>query len=211
MHSNTEGGLYHKITVGKGGMPQFETMLSEDDRWRLVNYIMNFKPGGEQLLVDAPPIKATLTASVNEAEKKVEIYAEYDENGTFIKLKDAPVIISAEKYFGNLVLGSIQTDENGKAEFTIPETVIGDEEGYVNVVITLDENYEVDPVILEKAKIGIPKNIPKLIRGGEILWSTNENIQPWLLVSYLGTVGAAWLAIAYVIFQIIKIKRYSKE
>lgn len=211
MHLNTEGGLYYKITSGKGGMPQFETTLSEDDRWRLVNYIMNYKPGGEQVLVDTPPIKAKLMASVNEAKKKVEIFAEYDEKGTFLKLKDAPVIISAKKYFGNLVIGNLQTDENGRAEFTIPETMIGDEEGYVNIVVALNENYEVDQVILDKAKIGIPKNVPKLIKGGEILWSTNENIQPWLLLSYLGAAGSAWLAIAYVVFQIIKIKRYSKE
>jgi mono/diheme cytochrome c family protein len=211
MHLSSEGGLYYKITVGKGGMPQFETTLSEDDRWRLVNYIMNYKPGGAQVLVDAPPVKAKLMASVNETEKKVEIFAEYDEKGTFLKLKDAPVIISTKKYFGNLVIGNLQTDKNGRAEFTIPENVIGDEEGYVNIVVALDENYEVDPVILDKAKIGIPKNVPKLIKGGEILWSTNENIQPWLLVSYLGAAGGAWLAIAYVFYQIIKIRRYSKE
>ncbi|NQU53936.1 MAG: cytochrome c [Bacteroidetes bacterium] len=210
MHLNTEGQMYYKITTGKGGMPQFESTLSEDDRWRLVNYIMNYKPNGEPVLVEAPPIKAKLMALVNEAERKVEIFAEYDENGTFAKLKDAPVIISTKKYFGDLVIGNVLTDESGKAEFSIPETIIGDEEGYVNIIIALDENYEVDPLILEKAKVGKLKEIPKLIKGGEILWSTNENIQPWLLLSYLGAAGAAWLAIAYVIFLIIRIKRYSK-
>jgi len=50
-----------------------------------------------------------------------------------------------------------------------------------------------------------------LIKKGEILWSTNENIQLWLLLSYLGTAGGAWLVIGYVVFQIFKIKKYSKE
>jgi len=211
MQANTEGGLYHKITVGKGGMPQFETTLSDDDRWRLVNFIMNYNPGNEQLLVEAPPVKAKLMASVNEADKKVEVFAEYDEKGTFVKLVDAPVFISAKKAFGNLIIGNVLTDKNGRAEFNIPETLIGDEEGFVNIVINLDENYEVDPVLLDKAKVGKLKEVPKLIRGGEILWSTNENIQPWLLLTYLGAVGAAWLAIGYVVFQIIKIRRFSTE
>lgn len=211
MHLNTEGGLYYKITHGKGGMPQFETTLSEDDRWRLVNYIMNYSPKNEALLINAPPVKAKLMASVNEAEKLVEVFAEYDEKGTFVKLADAPLIISAKKAFGNLVIGNVLTDKNGRAVFTIPKKVIGDEEGYVNIVVALGENFEVDPVILDKAKVGQPKEVPQLIKGGEILWSTNENIQPWLLLSYLGAAGGAWLAIGYVLFQIIKIKRYSKE
>ena len=211
MQTNTEGGVFYKITAGKGGMPQFETTLSEDDRWRLVNYIMNYNPKNEPLLIDAPPVKAKLLASVNENEKKVEIFAEYDKNGTFVKLTNTPIIIGTKKVFGNLAIGDVLTDENGRAEFIIPETVIGDEEGFINIVVALDENYEVDPVILDKAKVGKLKEIPKLIRKGEILWSTNENIPPWLLLSYLGAVGAAWLTIGYVIFQILKIKRYSKE
>lgn len=211
MHANTEGGLYYKITKGKGGMPQFETTLSEDDRWRLVNYIMNYKPGGEAVLIDAPPVKAKVMASVNEAEKRVEIFAEFDNKGTFEKLADAPVIISAKKYFGDLKIGTVTTDANGRAEFIIPESLIGDEEGYVNIVVDLNEDYEVDAAVLDRAKVGKLKEVPKLIRGGEILWSTNENIQPWLLISYLGAAGGAWLAIGYVLFLIVRIKRYSKE
>ena len=211
MQANTIGALYYKITTGKGGMPQFGNTLSEDDRWRLVNYIMNYSPNNEPLLVEAPPVKAKLLASVNETEKKVEVFAEFDDNGTFVKLANAPVIISSKKYFGNLVIGNVLTDKNGRAEFKIPETILGDELGYVNIVVALNENYEVDAVILDKAKVGVPKSVPKLIRGGEILWSTNENIQPWLLLSYLGAAGGAWLAIGYVLFLIFKIRRYSKE
>ncbi|MBT3383047.1 MAG: cytochrome c [Prolixibacteraceae bacterium] len=211
MQANTEGGLFYKITAGKGGMPQFETTLSEDDRWRLVNYIMNYNSKNEPVLVDAPPVKAKLLASVNEADKIVEIFAEYENKGEFVKLSGAPIIISAKKAFGNIELGKVLSDENGRAEFAIPENVIGDEEGFVNIVVALEENFEVVPVILDKAKVGKLKEVPKLIRGGEILWSTNENIQPWLLLTYLGAVGAAWLAIGYVVFQILKIRRYSKE
>jgi hypothetical protein len=33
----------------------------------------------------------------------------------------------------------------------------------------------------------------------------------WLLISYIGAAGAAWLTIGYIVFQLIKIKRLSKE
>ena len=110
---------------------------------------------------------------------------------------------------GNIELGRTLTNGNGRTEFFIPENVIGDEEGYVSIVVSLGDGYEANEVALEKARIGQNKVVPRLIRG-EVLWSTNDNIQLWLLFSYIVAAGGAWLVIGYVIFQIIKIKRFSK-
>jgi len=208
MQANSEGDMFYKITNGRGIMPPFEASISEDDRWKLINFIMNYKPGGTQLLVDAPPVKAKLLASVNEDKSSVEILAEQDGPGR-VGLVNAPVIVSAKKTFGNIELGRTLTNGNGRTEFFIPENVIGDEEGYVSIVVSLGDGYEANEVALEKARIGQNKVVPRLIRG-EVLWSTNDNIQLWLLFSYIVAAGGAWLVIGYVIFQIIKIKRFSK-
>lgn len=211
MQANSEGELFYKITHGRGGMPQFDATISEDDRWRLVNYIRNYNPAVDPVLVEAPPRKAKLLASVNEVEKKVEIFAEVENGaGSFVKLSDTPVSILAKKAFGNIHIGEVLTNNEGRAEYVIPETLIGDENGLVNIVVKLDDAYITDNVVLDAAKVGQPKPLPRLIKK-EILWSTNENIQSWLLLSYIGAVGSAWLAIAYVIFQIFKIWRSGKE
>lgn len=210
MQKNTEGEIFYKITNGRVAMPQFKATISDDDRWRIVNYISNFSPKKQPLLVDAPPIKAKLLASVNEQEKKVEVFAEFEVDGNYAKLPNAPISISAKKYFGNIEIGKVNTDENGRAEFSIPETVIGDEEGFVNIVVALDDNYIAEVVTLDKSKVGQNKQVQKLIHPG-ILWSTNENIQIWLLLSYIGAVSGAWLAIGYVVFQLIKIRQLSKN
>lgn len=211
MQANTSGELYFKITNGRGGMPQFKTNISDDDRWRLVNFIMNYNPNVEPVLVDAPPVKAKLLASVNEEQKVVEAFAEFeDKNGNYVSLANAPLIISSKKTFGDLIIGEVLTDANGRAEFHIPETAIGDEEGFMDIVVALDENYLADRIALGKAKVGKPKIVPKLIKK-EILWSTNENVQTWLLFSYLAAAGGAWLAIGYVLFQLFKIKRLGKD
>lgn len=211
MHLNTQGGLFYKITNGRGIMPPFQTTLSEEDRWNLVNFIMNYRPGGNALLVDAPPVKAQLLASVNEETATVEVLAEYeDENAGYSRLVNVPVLISSKKAFGNIEIGQAVTNENGRAEFVIPESVIGDEEGFVSIVVSLNEDYEAQVVTLEKAKVGLKKEVPQLIRG-EVLWSTNDNIQLWLLFSYILAAGGAWAIIAYVIYQIVKIRKYSKS
>ena len=163
------------------------------------------------MLVEAPPRNAKLLASVNEVDRKVEVFAEVEEkNGSFEKLADAEVMISAKKAFGNLPIGNALTNSEGRAVFAIPESLIGDENGEVNIVVELGEDFITDNVILDAAKVGQPKPQPRLIQK-EILWSTNENIQVWLLLSYLGAVGAAWFTIAYVVFQIVKIWKLGKQ
>jgi len=210
MQDNNDGELFYKITHGRGGMPQFETTISEDDRWRLINFIRNYNKNNEQLLVEAPPRKAKLLASVNEVEKKVEVFAEVEDKENFVKLPDTEVKISAKKAFGNLPIGNILTNAEGRAEFTIPESLIGDENGEVNIVVELGDEFITEQVVLDAAKVGQPKPLPKLIKK-EILWSTNDNIQTWLLLSYLGAVGAAWAAIGYVVFQIFKVWKIGRE
>ncbi|MEN8202450.1 MAG: cytochrome c [Bacteroidota bacterium] len=210
MHLNTEGAIFYKISNGRGIMPPFKTTISEDDRWKLVNFIMNYKPGGEVLLVDAPPIKAKLLASVNEEKAMVEILAEFEDGDKeYNSLANAPVLISSKKAFGNIPIGRVTTNDNGRAEYAIPESLIGDEEGFVSIVVSLNDDYEAEEVALEKAQVGKLKEVPKLIRG-EVLWSTNDNISLWLLLSYLLAAGGAWAIIGYVIYQIVKIKKYSK-
>jgi mono/diheme cytochrome c family protein len=211
MHLNSEGALFYKITKGRGIMPPFEGSIAEGDRWKLVNFIQNFKPGGEMLLVDAPPIKAKLLASVNEQNSTVEILAESEgENSVFSQLVDAPVIISSKRAFGNIEIGRASTNENGRAEYKIPDQVIGDEEGYLSIVVSLGDDYEAEEVYLDKARVGKVKEVPPLIKN-DVLWSTNDNISLWLLLSYLLFAGGAWAVIGYVIFQLIKVKRYSKS
>ncbi len=171
---------------------------------------MNYSPDREALWIDAPPIKAKLLASVSQEKGSVEILAEYEsENGEYLSLADVPVSISASKAFGNIWIGQAITNDIGRAEFTIPDDVIGDEDGNISVVVSLDENYEAQEVALEKALVGKPKVVPQLIQP-EVLWSTNENVATWLLLSYILATGGSWFVIGYVIFQIIKIKRYSK-
>ena len=211
MQANTEGELFYKITKGRGGMPQFETTISEDDRWRLVNYIMNYSPANEPLLVEAPPRKAKILASVNEDDNIVEVFAEYEEkDGSYVALAETAISIGAKKAFGTQPIGEVLSNSEGRAEYAIPESLIGDEDGLVSIVVSLGEGFITDQVILDAAKVGQKKPTPVLIQK-EVLWSTNDNIQTWLLLTYLAAVGAAWGAIAYVVFQIFKIWRLGKE
>lgn len=211
MQKNSEGELFYKLSTGKGIMPKFEATLSENDRWLLVNYISNFNPKRTPVLVAAPPVKASLSAKVDADKKLVTVFAEFkNKKGEKEKLTETPVNICIERAFGNLPVGQVITNDNGAADFKIPENIIGDKEGFVTFIVSLGEGFEAKKVVLEKAKVGTPKETPKLIRKG-VIWSTNNNIPMWMLLSYLGAIGGAWITIGYVVFQILRVKKLSKE
>jgi mono/diheme cytochrome c family protein len=47
----TDGSLFWKVTEGRKPMPGFQKLLSDDDRWHVVNYLHTFAPrgaGGQQ-------------------------------------------------------------------------------------------------------------------------------------------------------------------
>jgi mono/diheme cytochrome c family protein len=42
--AQSDGALFWKITTGRKPMPAFENLISEDDRWNVVNYMRTFAP-----------------------------------------------------------------------------------------------------------------------------------------------------------------------
>lgn len=207
MQANGVGDLFYKITSGRGAMPQFETVLSDDERWNIVNFIMNYNSSREALLIELPPIKAQIWAAVNEEDAVLEVFIEEQgENGATTPLEGVNVNVSTRKTFGNLKIGETITGENGRSEFKVPEHIIGDEEGKVNLVVSLNEDYEASSVILDNARIATPKSHTALIRQG-VIWSTNENMPLWLTVSFILMVLGAWITIIYVIVQVVNIRK----
>jgi mono/diheme cytochrome c family protein len=43
IQNETDGSLYWKMTTGRGPMQSFKTMLTDKQRWSLVNYIRSLK------------------------------------------------------------------------------------------------------------------------------------------------------------------------
>jgi mono/diheme cytochrome c family protein len=40
----TDGSMFWKITTGRKPMPGFENLISEDDRWNVINYVRTLEP-----------------------------------------------------------------------------------------------------------------------------------------------------------------------
>jgi mono/diheme cytochrome c family protein len=42
--SQTDGSMFWKITTGRKPMPSFENLISDDDRWNVINYVRTLEP-----------------------------------------------------------------------------------------------------------------------------------------------------------------------
>ncbi|MCK7540494.1 MAG: cytochrome c [Marinilabiliales bacterium] len=39
---NSDGEIFHKVTVGRGQMPSFRSVLTTDEIWKVVSYLRSF-------------------------------------------------------------------------------------------------------------------------------------------------------------------------
>jgi cytochrome c5 len=209
MQVNTDGAMFYKITYGRGAMPQFETTLSADDRWKVVTFIRRFDPRNEGLLTDEELLKGKIYALVGIDNSTIDIVAEVqDKNGQLQKLAGSTIFVMARKAFGNLLVGSVSTDNEGRATFNIPAGMRTKTDGTVDFVLTLGDDFE--PTVFAISGVQVKEAEP-FTAPPRVLWSTNDRTQVWLLFTYFAALIGAWSTIGYIVLQIVKIRKLSQK
>ena len=209
MQANSDGGLFYKITYGRGAMPQFETTLSVDDRWKVITFIRRFDPRNEGLLTEEALLKGKIYALVNADQSAIDIVAEVqNKEGQLDKLANTTVYVMARKAFGNLLVGTVNTDTEGRATFRIPAGMRTKSDGTVDFVLTLGDDFEPTPFAMSGVQVKEPEPYAEPPR---VLWSTNDRTQVWLLFTYFAALIGAWSTIGYIVLQIVKIKKLGRE
>lgn len=209
MQEHTDGELFFKITYGRGAMPQFETTLSVDERWKVITFIRRFDPRNAGLLADEELLKGKIYALVGNNNTTIDIVAEFqNKTGQMEKLTDNTVYIMARKTFGNLLVGTVNTDNEGRASFNIPGDMHTKSDGKVDFVLTLGDDFEPTTFAISGVQVREPE---QFVPAARVLWSTNDRTQAWLLVTYFAALIGAWSTIGYIIMQIVKIWKLGRS
>lgn len=201
-----DGAIFYKITTGKGLMPQFKDIVSEEDVWNIISYVRSFNKSYEQPSIEAAKLfatsaKALFAISVLEKEKKIKIVATDTLNKP---LKGLEISLFAKRYFGNMPLGEpTLTNDMGAAFFEIPKKLPGDKNGMVEVIARQSSG---DYKKTEMLAIGVPTLVPPLTQP-RAMWNVGKKAPLWLMLSYSGVVLAVWAFLIYIVLQIIKIRR----
>lgn len=212
IQDNSDGDLQYKIAEGRGLMPSFKRVLSEDDIWNVIAYIRSFNNSYTQQVAVVQKLTNLKWSQIkilfthNPAEHTVKATLKGLEGEAWTPVPGAGVMLSAKRYFGDLPLdGQVVTDENGDAIFNFPADLPGDSEGRVTLSASLT-NTDLFGIISKDTVIaaGINGYRPPLTES-RAMWNVNRKAPVWLLFAYPGVVLAVWSLIFYVLFQVRKI------
>jgi cytochrome c5 len=210
MQANTDGGMFYKVTNGRGAMPTFKPTLSETQIWQVINFIRKFDPRNAGKLIETALLKGKLTAAINKDSTALDIVAEVQNSpGIFSKLTNTSVFVQVKKAFGNLDIGKAVTNADGRAKFEIPKEIAGNVDGKADFVVTLGDDFEKTTAEVTNIKVAAPLGENPLT-SRSVLWSTNDRTQNWLLFSYFLITGLVWISLLYIIFQISRIPKAGK-
>lgn len=201
----SDGAVYWKLQEGRGQMPSFAA-LPEEQLWNVINYVRSLAKKREDLVMK----NAVISLFFNEEGDKKELTAKVEQvadDGAKIPAENIRVNLGVQRYFGVLpVTQEIRfTDPNGEVSVTFPNDIIGDENGVLEVVASI-EDMEYNPAVaneqIEWGQIN-PKDYWTERRA---LWKNNEYVPIWLLASFAIAAIGIWLVIAYVALLVRKIK-----
>jgi len=217
LSANSDGSIYAKITEGRVTMPSFKTVLSETQRWQIVNYIRSLD-GNKKAVTIATVIKKEgqsitspykISLTYNSKESNLIAFVEgTSENGSFVPISDVEVGFYIKRYFGNLPFGEKggKADENGMIKASIPIDLPSGEEGKATAFAKLSDVDSFGEVLAEiEVKVKAVEIVNLLDKRS--LWTVRAMAPWWLIFTYFGIIIAVWATLGYVVIQLFKIKK----
>jgi mono/diheme cytochrome c family protein len=212
----SDGSLFYKMSKGRAGMPGFESQLAETDRWSIISYIRTFHPdykpaNASTEVVETPAFEGeniTLEVVFSKEDHEAIVKVFGDVNGEQVKAQGIRVGVYAKRYFGYLPMGDVtSSDENGLAVVKLYNDLPGDSLGNVDMMVKLiDDDVYGKVEYKETVALGEPFVFDNPLNY-RTLWGTMANVPLWLLFSYLGVVGLVWIVIAWVVLQMLRLKK----
>jgi len=213
----TDGDLFYKITHGRGGMPAFESQLSEDERWKIISYFRTFHKdyvpanGGET--ASSEPDDAfvgkdvEISVSLNQDNREVTANVQGEKDGDKVPANGVRVGFFVKRNFGMLPIGNaVTTDANGQAKVNFPKDLPGDSIGNYDIVIKLIDEDIYGKVEHKETVAWGEKFIYENPLDHRAMWGNRTNAPIWLLLTYFGIVVGVWLTIVWVVIQMMKLK-----
>jgi hypothetical protein len=160
-----------------------------------------------ELPVEDAVLKLSLYDEDSVHKMKATFFA-VNEDKTLRPVPDVEIHFYAKREFGLLPVteSPVSTDSSGEAIADFPNTIKGDADGNLSVVIQVEENEAYGNLQTSNVvKWGVAVEI--VHQNSRLLWSSRNNA-PWSLVIIAnGIILAVWGTIVYIVLQLFKIKK----
>jgi hypothetical protein len=209
MQNNTDGGIFYKVTEGRGPMLSFKNTLTAFNIWNIISFIRSFNPQYLQKITPKDEGKGSAFGNsriqLNWVQDYFQIIATVsgEKNHVSRPVRGTEVKLFAKRYFGNIMIdGAKNTDSSGKVVFTFPTDIPGDSSGFVKIYAKLSDEASFGDVRADTSlNAGIPTWEPPL-NEERAMWNIVQKTPIWLLLTYSIVVLTIWGIILYVIFQL---------
>jgi len=213
--SNTDGGIFYKMTEGRGAMPSFKNSIEEKDRWAIISYIRSFNKDYVQPELKAgASVTGALSASVQwkEGQKIIQVTVNQIDKAGKQPAAGCEVTLWAKRYFGELMLDESKTSNvNGIVTFKIPNKLPGDSIGNIALKIRVSNNASGNSMSKDTVlKIGIPKHHVNVLDNREF-WNVRSMAPIWLILTYCIGVLTVLGIIGYITSLLFKIWKAGKS
>jgi len=208
----TDGEFFYRITAGKAPMPQFGTILSDEERWQVISYIRSFNPNYTQ---PAPVIRAMsgsknlkLRIYCNYKQKKIYVLCkEITKDKTEIAAKGIDIQLSVKRYFGILNLGDTKTtNSSGIAQFDFPSDLPGGQFGILDLKARVKDETGLLYANQVTARFAIGKPyLLKSLTEAHAMWSVRTKAPLWLVLTFTLSLITVWGFIFYILFSLKKL------
>jgi len=217
IQNNSDGVIYYKIKNGKDAMPSFANVLSPTEIWNVVAYLRTFNDDYVQEVAEKIAEKAfeSESAAISLMLKNdtiVQAVVKALEESSESPLSNAAVELFAKRYFGNLPVGNPKTtNEQGIAEFEVPENLPGDSTGDIRFIARLQDQETYGEVEADTTLSAGVSTIKPPLDEKRALWNDVTKTPYWLLFSYALAVLTIWGFIFYVIYQLYLIRKLGNQ
>jgi hypothetical protein len=213
--AETDGSLFFKISNGRGPMPQFKNILSEEQRWDVISYIRSFhagyiQPNPELAIAAAKGGRSKIEVKFDSVSKKITFFVTNTREKITSPAGHAGLQIFVKRYFGNQPVGSVKTNDRGFASFDFPQNIPGTDSGYVTLYVALNEDGgygNADATI--RLPVGTPTTWVSLT-AKNAMWNVRAKSPVWLTLAYCLTVLGVFVTLGIIAFRIKKIYEIGK-
>jgi mono/diheme cytochrome c family protein len=214
----TDGSLFYKITQGRGAMPSFKDILTEEQRWQVISYIRSFhknyiQPEPQSATVGTfGGLQVDVEFSYDSIKKQFKARAIGKKDSVFVKpIEGLELSLYAKRYFGRLLVDEPKTtNKDGEAFFAYTDSLPGDKKGNIDFLIKINTEGLSDFQKTQAFKTGKILRA-KALNDTRAMWTNSSRTPWWLLFSYLIVVSTVWAFIVYIAFQIVKIWKIGRK
>ena len=207
---NSDGEIFYKLSVGRGQMPSFRSVLTTDEIWKVVSYLRSYNRNYVQKVMQVitstayPGATISMKMAYDATQRIVSVVASATSESGSIPVTGAGVRLLAGRYFGKMVVDEEKTtDSNGVALFAVAEGLPGDTAGNVSFSAKFTDEESFGTASMDTVLKAGAITVPVSLTAKRAMWNTVRKAPVWIILAYGLGVLAVW---GFIILVMLKLR-----